>query len=107
MPNKLLVSLEIAWDNSETYDRIYQATNAAIREGLTNEQWWAETTSFYVVEVNENSAQFTERVVTAGRLRSSKDMLVVINMNGEGGRAWGALQDSSTLKRLLPFVQKV
>lgn len=106
MANKLLVSFEIHWDDSDTYNRLYKATQEAIKEGLSGSQWWAETTAFYVVDSQENSQQFASRVANSARLRKEKDRLLVINMNAEGGAAWGKFEDH-TIFSLLPFVKKL
>jgi len=84
MANKLLVTFDIKWEDAPTYDRIYNALQEAIKRGLSEQQWWAETTSFYVVETNENSVQLITRVTAAAGMRPAKDKIVAINMNGEG-----------------------
>ncbi len=104
--NKLTISFEIEWTDETTYNSIYKKLNEAIQAGLKAPDWWSENTSFYVVQTKENSSSFAVRVWNAAGMRKSKDRLLVINTNGEGGAAIGNFKDQ-TLFSLLPFVKKL
>lgn len=107
MANTLLISFEIEWgDDEAAYNSIWEALNKAVVQNRLPSQWWRETTSFYIVQTSENSAQFAKRVWDAAKMRKSKDRLVVINMNGQGGAAVGNVQDN-TIFSLLPVVKKL
>jgi len=102
----LLVSFDIEFDNSDTYNRIYDALNDEIRADLTSDQWWAQTTSFYVVQSEESASVFAARVWNAAKMRKTKDRLLVLDANVKAGAAIGNITDQ-TLFSLLPFVKKL
>jgi hypothetical protein len=104
MGNKLLVTFESNWNDDATYNRLYHALVEAVSEGRAGNQLWTDTTAFFIVDTNENSTGFAERVWSAARLRPDKDKLVVLNMNGQGGVARGAISDEAIFS-LLPFVK--
>ncbi|MDP3411225.1 hypothetical protein [Bosea sp. (in: a-proteobacteria)] len=104
--NKLIVTFEIEWTDETTYNSIYEKLNAAIKSGLGAPDWWSETTSFYIVQTKENSSGFAARVWNAAGMRKSRDRLVVLNMNGEGGAAVGLIKDQ-TIFSLLPVVKNL
>lgn len=106
MANKLIVSYTVAWDDESSYTRIQKALHEAIVAGVPRSSTWLETTSFYVIETSENSHEFTKRVTAAAKMRPAKDKLLVINMNQQGGAAWGAITDPD-IYSLLPFVKKL
>lgn len=108
--NVLTISFEIAWEDTETgrsaYNKIYQALNAAIQNGLSGDYWWADNTSYYVVRTTETASSFLARVWNASGMRSSKDRLLVLDANVKTGAAFGHFPDP-TVFSLLPFVTKL
>jgi hypothetical protein len=102
----LTVSFDIHYDTEANYDRIYTALQNAIKKGRRDNQWWSETTSFYIVDAAENAGPFLQRVVRESGMRKTADKIVVLDANAKAGAAWGNITDP-TIYALLPFIQKL
>ncbi|MBN8993073.1 MAG: hypothetical protein J0H42_32975 [Rhizobiales bacterium] len=102
----LTVSFDIHYDTEANYDRIYKALNESIRKGLPNSKWWAETTSFYVVDVGENAGTFLGRIARESGARRTMDKIVVLDVNTKSAARWGNIRDT-TIDVLVPFIQKL
>ena len=103
----LTVSFDIHYDNEANYDRIYKALQEAIKKGRSNAQWWAETTSFYIVDVdNESASTFLSRIVRESGARRAMDKIVVLDVNSKSAARWGNIQDT-TIDSLVLFIQKL
>src|SRR5690349_12887268 len=95
------VSFEIKYDSS--YDDRYKTFNACVQ---ACDKWWAETTSFYIVQTGEDIDAFCDRIYFGSTFDSSKDIYVVLDALVKSGRARGNITDD-TLFALLPFVKKL
>ena len=103
----LLISFDVAWETDDAaYNLIYAALQEAIKEGREMDEWWAQTTSFYVVETPETASAFAVRVWNAAKMRKSKDRLVVLDANVKAGATIGNITDGA-IYALLPFVKKL
>lgn len=102
----LTVSFDIHYDTEANYNRVYKALQEAIQKGLPGSKWWAETTSFYVVDAVEGAATFLTRIVRESGARKSMDKIVVLDVNSKAAARWGAIQDP-TIDALVPFIQKL
>lgn len=94
---RLIVSYEIAWEDAQTYDRIRQDLEEAVKQGLRPQQFWAETTSFYIIATPEPAIRFIQRVVIQAGLREDRDKLVVLSKGAAPGFAWGAIENPQSL----------
>ncbi|QKK24699.1 hypothetical protein [Rhizobium hidalgonense] len=95
------VSFDFAYD--DTYDKRYSSFNEQVKASGV---WWAETTSFIVVESPETIEAFCDRIYFQSDFNSSKDRVLVLDANVKSGRYRGVNSDGDLFK-LLPFVQKV
>jgi hypothetical protein len=103
----LTVSFDIHYDTEANYDRIYKALQEAIKKGRTNAQWWAETTSFYIVDVGiEGASSFLTRIVRESGARRAMDKIVVLDVSSKAAARWGNIQDPA-IDVLVPFIQKL
>jgi len=100
-----VVSFDIKWENdADAYNKIHAPLQAAIKEDLTGSQWWAETTSFYIVRTTEGSKAMYARLWSAAKMRLGKDKLLVMNFTSKAGKAGGAIADQ-TLFSLVPSLK--
>jgi hypothetical protein len=103
---KLIVTFDIAWDDDKTYGALYEKLTDAIMEGLPAGNYWADTTSFFLISTAELPSDMAKRVWTAAGLRKSKDKLVVVDMAKQMGAACGHIVDQGLFK-LVPFMKKL
>jgi glutamate synthase domain-containing protein 3 len=105
--NVLLVSFEIGWGASfqerTDYNRVHSACEEAIKRDLDAADYWAENTTLYIVRTSEASSELLNRVWQAAGMRRDKDRLVVLDVNGITGQAFGAVLDGA-LFSLMPQV---
>lgn len=103
----LTVSFDIHCDTETNYNRIYKALQESIQKGRSSAQWWAETTSFYIVDGgNEGASTFLARIVRESGARRSMDKIVVLDVNSKAAARWGHIQDL-TIDSLVPYIQKL
>ena len=67
--------------------------------------YWEETTSFFLVESNLNTPDFTKRA--AQGLSSEYDMLVVFDPKDMSASYFGALQHADVLKSFFPKASNI
>ena len=96
-----LVSFDLKYD--ETYSARYTSFMDQVKQGG---KWWADTTSYVVVETSETIDEFCSRIYTKSDFNSSKDLYLVLDANVKAGRVRGQVKDQDLFK-LLPFVQKL
>lgn len=106
----LLVSFSIAWGDTKQeqtdYNKIYEALNEALVEGLGASDYWRENTSIYVLYSNETPRTLLARVWSAAKMRSNKDRLLVLRLDEVTGASFGNFQDKD-LFSLLPSILQV
>lgn len=103
---RLIVSFDIEYDDARSYTARYNAFTAAVTRGLPEKLYWAETTSFYVVQSTESALTFARRVATQGLLRPTKDKLLVCDAYYQNGAIFGPV-NVPRLRLLIPYIQKI
>ncbi|TCN30143.1 hypothetical protein [Sinorhizobium americanum] len=78
--------------NYGSYADRWSSVDQAIKESSTG-TYWNETTSFYLVESNKNSAGLAEQIDQASSFDASVDLLVCINLSQNGYKILGAYSD--------------
>jgi len=106
MTRTLSVSFEIAWDDDESYRKLYGGLTEAITTNLIPSAYWCETTSFYIVETDEGPGALAARLWNTAGLRKTKDKLLVLDVKDGSGAAVGEFADQA-LFDLLPRVERL
>lgn len=96
--NVFAVSFRIHDD--ATYDDRYNTTQDAIIAHAAGRQWWAETTSFFLLKSNMKSKDLAAAINNNSKFDERKDLLVVINLDQSGYCVLGK-HDDDTIKTLL------
>jgi hypothetical protein len=89
------ITFRIHYDT--TYDERYDSVVKAIKE-LTTSTYWAEPTSFFLIESDGVSADVANAIDSNSQLAPSKDLLVVINLSQKGYKGIGHITDSDLHK---------
>ena len=95
-PNVLLVSFFIEYDNADTYGKIYDSRERGHKEGSLHFGLVGTIHLLLCGPDWENSATFAARVASEGRMRKSKDILVVMDANLKAGATWGAITNNTS-----------
>jgi hypothetical protein len=95
------VSFEIKYDSD--YQRRYNSFTAAIE---ACPKWWADTTSYYVVETNESISDFADRIYFGTDFDASRDLYLVLDAFVKSGCIRGAVKNDNIFQ-LLPFLKKL
>ena len=95
-----LVSFEIKYDSD--YQRRYSSFTQQVQSG----RYWADNTSFVVVETTETIDDFCTRIYVHSAFDGTKDRYMVLDANVKSGRIRGPVHNSSIFS-LLPFVIKL
>ena len=91
------VSFRIADQTSSlgTYGERWQSVNNAIQGAARGTNYWKQTTSFFVLESDENSSPSLATVIdNASKLDKARDLLLVINLDQKGYKVLGVNPDS-------------
>lgn len=95
------VSFNIKYD--DTYSARYDSFMEQVKK---SGKWWAETTSYVVVETAESIDEFCSRIYAYSDFNASKDRYLVLDVNAKSGRYRGVNTDSD-LFTLIPYVKKL
>jgi hypothetical protein len=98
-----VVSFRIADEQSVygSYSERWQSVNDAIKGKAVGSNYWARTTSFFVLESNEQSSSDLATAINNGsKLDTGKDTLLVVNLSQKGYRLLGVNTDPD-LERIL------
>lgn len=79
--------------DDSTYDERYESVMAAITAQSTS-TYWAETTSFYLIEAKKKSADLAAEIDANSKFADDRDLLVVINLTEKAHKAIGRVTDS-------------
>ena len=75
-----------------SYDERYGSVNTAIKL-LTTGKYWSETTSFFLIESDLNSAELATSIDRASLLDHGVDLLVCVNLSKRGYKVVGDNRD--------------
>jgi len=95
------VSFSITFDDS--YSQRYDSFMEQVKQGG---KWWAETTSFVVVQTDETIDAFCSRIYVKSDFNATKDRYLVLDANAKDGRYRGVNTDDD-LFTLIPYVKKL
>ncbi|MBM6578892.1 hypothetical protein ILT44_01760 [Microvirga sp. BT689] len=95
------VSFELKYDDE--YRKRYDSFMEQIKKTTP---WWAENTSYVVVETTEDIDAFCSRIYTKSLFNATKDRYLVLDADVKSGRVRGPVVDNDLFK-LLPFVKKL
>jgi len=82
-----------------TYESRYESVVAAIKTATTS-TYWAEPTSFFLIEYGGTSSALTTAIDGASTFAESKDILLAINLSAKAYSVIGKSTDAD-LKKLM------
>jgi hypothetical protein len=92
------VSFDLEYDT--TYQERYRSFMEQVKKGS---DWWADTTSFVVVQTSETIDSFCSRIWTQSGFSSSKDLYLVFDTEKLSARIRGKIKNRQIFK-LMPYL---
>jgi hypothetical protein len=91
------ITFRIADESSNlgTYGERWNSVNSAIQDRAVGRNYWKQTTSFFVLQANENtSTDLAKAIDQNSRFDRVRDLLVVINLDAKGYAVLGVNNDA-------------
>lgn len=101
MSNTYWVSFKIHDDSG--YQSAYNRLSEAIKEAISDQKWWLETTSFYLFKSELDINTISRSIKLA--LRQDRDLAVIGMTEYKTGRVVGNCADDDIF-HLAPFMKK-